>query len=166
LLYDSVFALALPYAAGFANHKNVFLLDGELEAVSHYALKDASRKTLKKLLKADDDARFAISQLINHALDVLAMKRVVMILEHLCEEPPLAGDALTSKAEEYLKQKKVFANEERPVCTIWKEPIEQVADYIRHAVADPIVTLPTSATVRLPVRASGPARPSMEVADG
>ena len=143
-LYDRLFVSALPEVAAVAAHKNVHLPEGEAENVLRYALKDISRKTLKQALQKHDKACWAVSFAVDHALDVLAMKRLIMISKTVCKVPLPDDNALVAEAEASLKRR--FANDTTPTCAIWRDPIEEVAHYVRGSVADhdkPAVRLPT-----------------------
>lgn len=149
-LYDRVFALAMPDAAVVAAHKNIFLLNGELELVVRYALKDTPRKTLKQVAHGQDEACFAVSLSINHALDVLAMKRLIMISDSICQKPAQNDDSLTRSAEDSLKQR--FANDKALTCAIWKDPVDDVIDFVQSVLAGSKIVRPHSASVRATVQ--------------
>lgn len=128
-LYDRFFAKALPEVAVVAAHKNVYLPDGEPEAVLRYALKDTSRKVLKLALQKNDEACWKVSFALDHALDVLAMKRLIMVSKTVCKMPLPGDGALVMEAEASLKRR--FANDTKPTRAIWRDPVEEVADYGR-----------------------------------
>ncbi|QHO77891.1 hypothetical protein ACH79_40195 [Bradyrhizobium sp. CCBAU 051011] len=106
------FAQALPEVAVVAAHKNVYLPEGEPEAVLRYALKDIPRKTVKQALQKNDKACWAVSFALNHALDVLAMKRLIMISRAICKMLLPDDAALVLEAEASLKRR--FANDTAP----------------------------------------------------
>ncbi|PIT04472.1 hypothetical protein TSA1_29725 [Bradyrhizobium nitroreducens] len=111
-LYDRFFVTALPEVATVAARKNVYLGEGEAEHVLHYALKNIPRKTLKHALRNDDRACWTTSFALDHALDVLAMMRLIAHSEAVCQKPLLGEGLLVEKAEELLKQR--FANDKAP----------------------------------------------------
>lgn len=149
-LYDRFFAIALPEVAIVAARKNVYLGPGEAEHVLHYALKDIPRKTLKLALQNNDKACWTTSFALDHALDVLAMMRLIAYSEAVCQKPLLGDGLLVEKAEELLKQQ--FANDKAPTCAVWRDPVEDVTNFIRGAFTGPNITLPDTAAVRATVQ--------------
>lgn len=152
-LHDHVFTLALPSVDDIAAHKNVPFLDGEQEVVLRYALKGTPRKTLKRVTQGDSDACFAVGLAISHAIDVLAMKRLIMIERSICQVEPLSDDALDHAAEMALEGR--FANDKGLTIRIWRNPVEEMTDYLRSAFAGrdkPVVKLSEGAAIRIDVR--------------
>lgn len=152
-LYDRFFVKALPEVAVVAARKNVHLGEGEAEHVLHYALKDIPRKTLELALQNNDKACRTTSFALDHALDVLAMVRLIMISDSLNQIPPRDDDALTNAAEDNLRQR--FANDKALTCVVWRNPVEEISDFIRAVVIEqdkPILKLPDGGTSRTAVR--------------
>lgn len=152
-LYDRFFARALSEVGVVAAHKNVYLPEGEPEAVLRYALKDMPRKILTQALQNKDEACWRVSTALDHALDVLAMKRLIMISRTVAKMPLPDESALVLEAEASLKRR--FANDTTPTCAIWRDPIEEVTDYVRGVVAEhdkPTIKLPTDYTSQIEVR--------------
>ncbi len=149
-LYHRVFALALPSVVTIASHKNVILIDGEHEAVLHDALKETPRKSLKRIVAGNEEASFALGLAISHAIDVLAMKRLITIAYSICERPLPDDVALTLQAEASLRSR--TANDKGLTIAIWRNPVEEMADYVRSVFADPVISLPATATVRAMAR--------------
>jgi len=148
-LYDRVFALALPDVDVISAHKNVPLLDDEAEAVLEYALKGMPRKTLKRITAGNDEACFALSLAISHAIDVLAAMRFISIARTTCQMPPLDNKELALAAEDALKDR--FANDKGLSIRIWRNPVEELANYIQAVFSGPMVTLPNAVAVRVGV---------------
>ncbi|MCA1515643.1 hypothetical protein [Bradyrhizobium sp. NBAIM01] len=147
---DRFFALTLPEVGIVAAHKNVHLDEGAAEAVLRYALKDIPRKMLKQALQNNERACWTTSFALNHALDVLAMTRLISLSESVCKTPLLGSGPLVEKAEECLKQQ--FANDKAPTCAVWRDPKEDVADFVRSAFSGPTIRLPETVAVRATVQ--------------
>lgn len=149
-VYDRFFALTLPEVGIVAAHKNVQLDEGAAEAVLRYALKDIPRKTLKQALQNNEQACWTTSFALDHALDVLAMMRLISLSESVCKKPLLGSGPLVEKAEDCLRQQ--FANDKTPTCAVWRDPKEDVANFIRSALSGPNIRLPETAAVRATVQ--------------
>jgi hypothetical protein len=148
-MYERVYALAYPAVAVIAEHKHVGLGAGEHDSVLRRALNGTRHKALRRVARGDDEATFALSLAISRALDELAMKRLIMICRSICKMPALEEDALIVQAQESLKDG--AANDRALTIRIWKDPVEEVADYVRAVFAEP-VALPVGATVRTMMR--------------
>jgi hypothetical protein len=134
--YDRAYALAYPAVALIAEHKHVGLAAEEHDSVLRGALKGTREKALRLIARGDDEATFALSLAISHALDELAMKRLIMICRSICKLPPLDESMLIASARDSLSNG--AANDRPLTIRIWRDPVVEVADYVRAVFAEPV----------------------------
>jgi hypothetical protein len=160
VLYDDVFAAAIPAVSTYAGMKNVALRDDERAPVLRHAMESLSRKTMRRVLNGDEQAIRAIQLAINHSLDVVATMRVIAIVRGIGDLPPLEWTALVQAAEEMLRQR--FANDKTPTMQVWGDLVEMTEACVRVQLAEldrPLVKLPDRAAVRCAIsRTSEPKR--------
>jgi hypothetical protein len=149
VLYDAVFAAAIPAVSTYAGMKHVALRDDERAPVLRHAMEGLSRKTMRRILNGDEEAIRAIQLAINHSLDLVATMRMIAIVRGIGNLPPHEGTALVQAAEEMLRQR--FANDKSPTMQVWGNPVEMTAAYVRAQLAEldrPLIKLPAMAAVR------------------
>jgi hypothetical protein len=149
VLYDAVFAAAIPAVSTLAGMKNVALRDDERAPILRHAMEGLSRKTMRRILNGDEQAIRSIQLAINHSLDLVATMRMIAIVRGIGKLPPLEGTALVLGAEEMLRQR--CANDKSPTMQVWGDPVEMTEACVRAQLAEldrPLVKLPDMAAVR------------------